>query len=183
MTDRDLTKSMNTLFPKTSKGRCRVCDEPVVDGRWSYCSERCRDIAQGVQKMFVWPEVRERILERDDYTCQECGLSKGMWKRAYWQAKELIRDKNPFDRQEEYSRWKQRDETLTERFGVEFTSGGFHVDHITPISEGGHKFDESNLRTLCKYCHYEKTAEENRLDGSEPARPDDEVTLEDYIEP
>lgn len=70
-----LNKSMDTLFPQVSKDSCRVCNEDVVDGRWSYCSERCREIATGVQKMFLWTVVREQILERDDHSCQKCGRS------------------------------------------------------------------------------------------------------------
>ena len=46
------------------------------------------------------------------------------------------------------------------------------------IADGGHPFDEENLQTLCKYCHREKTSEENTT--SEPQRS--EVTLEEYIE-
>ena len=114
---------------------CRVCDEPVVDGRWSYCSERCRDIAKAVQRMFTWTSVRESVLERDDYTCQSCGH--------------------------------------VERPPV--TDGVLHVDHIQRIADSGHKWDESNLQTLCHGCHEAKTAEEN----STTERP--EITLEDYL--
>lgn len=32
-----------------------------------------------------------------------------------------------------------------------------HVDHIHPVSEGGHPFDERNLITLCSHCHHMKT--------------------------
>ncbi|SIS06083.1 5-methylcytosine-specific restriction endonuclease McrA [Natronorubrum daqingense] len=64
---------MDDLFPQERSDLCRVCNEPVVDGRWNYCSRRCRDIATAVQRMFLWDVVREQILERDDYTCQECG--------------------------------------------------------------------------------------------------------------
>lgn len=55
---------------------CRVCHEPVVDGRWSYCSERCRDIANAVGSMFNWDQVRQKVLERDDHACQQCGASE-----------------------------------------------------------------------------------------------------------
>jgi len=91
MTDRqNLNKSMGTLFPQERSNRCRVCNDPVVDGRWNYCSERCRDIANAVQRMFLWESVRDRILERDDRTCQMCGFSYGRAMRAYWQIRERI---------------------------------------------------------------------------------------------
>ncbi|MFC6765176.1 hypothetical protein [Natrinema soli] len=41
---------MDTLFPQTGSNLCRVCAEPVVDGRWNYCSERCRNIANAVSR-------------------------------------------------------------------------------------------------------------------------------------
>jgi 5-methylcytosine-specific restriction enzyme A len=34
---------------------------------------------------------------------------------------------------------------------------GHHVDHITPISQGGEWFDSSNLQSLCHECHSLKT--------------------------
>lgn len=158
---------MDDLFPQEESDLCRVCNEPVVDGRWNYCSERCREIAQAVQKMFTWTSVREKILERDGYTCQECGLSKEMVRRAYWQTHELAKEKA--DTTDEF--WD-----IWRSYGVtEFDI--FEVDHITRIADGGHPFDESNLRTLCEHCHSEKTVEENS--AREPA-PD--VTLADYME-
>lgn len=32
------------------------------------------------------------------------------------------------------------------------------VDHITPINQGGAKFDERNLQPLCASCHNAKSA-------------------------
>jgi len=34
------------------------------------------------------------------------------------------------------------------------------VDHIKPITEGGHKTDRTNLQTMCKACHDKKSAYE-----------------------
>lgn len=165
----DLRKSMDTLFPQSKRDRCRVCDEPVVDGRWNYCSERCREIAQAVQRMFIWDEVREEVLERDDYTCQECDLSKDRWWRAYHQIYELV-----------YDHVGRDGSRLPESAMIEAPSrGGFHVDHIKPISDGGHPFDESNLQTLCKHCHHAKTAKENRSGEDIEERP--EIGLEEYL--
>lgn len=192
-----LSKSMDVLFPQVTKefasvdgtdqivwlpdeSNCRVCGEPVVDGRWNYCSERCRDIAKAVQRMFVWDEVRERVLERDDYTCQRCGLSKDRWWRAYWQAKNLAREYNPYDRTEEWEKWYQKNRALEDRFMIDSPSGGLHIDHTVRIADGGHPFDESNLQTLCKYCHHEKTAVENSSDTDDTEeRP--EIGLDAYL--
>lgn len=169
---------MDTLFPQEASDRCRVCNEPVVDGRWNYCSERCRDVAQAVQKMYLWDEVREQVLERDDYTCEGCGLSKEMGYRAVRQVKERINEQTDhLDRQieEEYQEWLETRRELRDRYGTEWPA--FHVDHITRIADGGHPFDESNLQTLCEECHETKTASENS--SREPAP---EITLEDYLE-
>ena len=158
-----LNKSMDTLFPQERPDCCRVCNEPVVDGRWNYCSTRCRKIANAVQSMFIWSTVRDQILDRDDSTCQECGLSEAMAWRAYWQSHEL------FDHLEDRDRfWELVPEAPT---------GLLHVDHIERIADGGHPFDESNLRTLCKDCHHAKTAEENSTSESAP-----QITLEDYFD-
>lgn len=176
----NLRKSMDTLFPQQSQDRCRVCNERVVDGRWNYCSKRCKRIAKAVQRMFVWDCVREQVLERDDYTCQRCGISKERWWAAYWRARDLIDERNPHDPRDDWDAWHAAEESLRDVYGVESAVGGFHVDHITPISEGGHPFDESNLQTLCKHCHREKTAEENSSDDGEE-RPAEEVTLDAYL--
>lgn len=34
------------------------------------------------------------------------------------------------------------------------------VDHIKPISQGGHKTDTSNLQSLCNPCHAKKSSRE-----------------------
>ena len=34
------------------------------------------------------------------------------------------------------------------------------IDHIKPISEGGHATDPSNLQLLCRTCHFKKTRNE-----------------------
>lgn len=173
---------MDTLFPQSDPEKCRVCDEPVVDGRYNYCSTRCREIAEAVQRRFIWDKVREQVLKRDDYTCQKCGLSKDRWWRAYWQIRERMDERNPYDSGENWDRWNAKQEQLRDAYGVESPSdGGFHVDHIQRIADDGHPLDETNLQTLCKYCHHEKTAEENSNSAeTEETRP--EIPLQEYID-
>lgn len=43
-------------------------------------------------------------------------------------------------------------------------AGRLEVDHIRPLNKGGDPWDHSNLQTLCRGCHIEKTK-------SEQARP------------
>ena len=40
------------------------------------------------------------------------------------------------------------------------TTGGYCVDHIKPISMGGHRTDRSNLQPLCRKCHDKKSSQE-----------------------
>jgi 5-methylcytosine-specific restriction endonuclease McrA len=175
---------MDTLFPQSAPDLCRVCDEPVVDGRWNYCSERCREIAQAVQKMFLWDEVREKILlKRDDYTCQQCGASQRRQWRAYHTVRHRIDERTEHlrDADENMDEWRQRRRELREKYDVEAPTDGYlQIDHITRIADGGHPFDESNLQTLCEDCHGQKTAQENQTDGSDPSVQG--VTLADYME-
>lgn len=37
----------------------------------------------------------------------------------------------------------------------------FEIDHVVPWSRGGDFWDRSNLRVLCKGCHFSKTGKEN----------------------
>ena len=39
-------------------------------------------------------------------------------------------------------------------------TNGDCIDHIKPISIGGHKVSESNIQTLCNKCHAKKSAQE-----------------------
>jgi len=41
------------------------------------------------------------------------------------------------------------------------------VDHITPISKGGHPFDPRNLQTLCQPCHGAKGTSEEDFRGED----------------
>ena len=51
-------------------------------------------------------------------------------------------------------------------------TGRLEVDHIKPVAAGGLKFDESNLRTLCRGCHIELTARQNRKRNRKPPPPE-----------
>lgn len=42
------------------------------------------------------------------------------------------------------------------------------VDHITPIKQGGSKFDLSNLQSLCWACHSSKSVKEGSRFGCKP---------------
>jgi HNH endonuclease. len=118
--------------------------------------------------MFLWDTVRSKVLERDDHTCQRCGLSEEMWWRAYHQVQELINDRaRPVKKADGVDAWRERKRELREAYDVDSPKGGLHIDHIEPLSEEGHPLDTANLQTLCKYCHYEKTHEDAELEQTE----------------
>ena len=41
-------------------------------------------------------------------------------------------------------------------------AGRLDVDHIVPMSDGGSTWDPDNLQSVCRGCHFAKTAQENR---------------------
>ena len=43
-------------------------------------------------------------------------------------------------------------------------AGRLECDHVTPLHLGGAVYDPANLQALCRTCHIEKTARENRKD-------------------
>lgn len=186
---RDQQKSMDTLFPKRDDHSCRVCKEHVEDGSQNYCSQRCKRISKAVQRMFVWDCVREAVLERDDYTYRECGLLNKRWSRAYWQVRERIDElaapahpRTSSHPAASYDRWRRVRREFEARYAVRSpTSGGFHADHIERVADGSHPFDETNLQTLCKFCHREKTAAENRT-GERTIDERPEVGLGTYMD-
>lgn len=56
--------------------------------------------------------------------------------------------------------------------------GRLEVDHRVPLERGGPEYDLSNLQTLCRRCHFEKTARENVKDPARLAWRDYLGTLE-----
>lgn len=75
MSDRQnrLNLNLDQVFGVPGTHECRVCGADLEDGRKQYCSSKCRNVAYAVISLYRWGTVRERVLERDSYTCQECG--------------------------------------------------------------------------------------------------------------
>ncbi len=104
---------------------CRVCDEPNQYPYRFYC---CKEHKEAWERNVLgpnWPTVRELIKERDNHTCQICGVT-----------------------QDELT---QRSLETDDYFFSEFS---LEVDHIKPVKTHPHlEFVQSNLRTLCHDCH------------------------------
>lgn len=65
---------IGTLFPKKAPNLCAVCNQPIEDNRKKrYCSEHCKEVAYATQKFYDWKKIKEKIRDRDDWTCQRCG--------------------------------------------------------------------------------------------------------------
>lgn len=201
--NRDLTTTRTQVFGDVACGTtCRVCGRDVDDGRSKTCSEYCNNLLSAVMGMLNWNAVRRRIIERDDETCQECGFDYRQERRARDHLRALIQeragdrlespgvleiDDEAFDWDahfEAMDEWRERRKELRERYGdPNDRSRRLEVDHITPVSEGGHPFDPGNLQTLCVDCHQEKTAQENseRAERQTPSRGDMSESLFAYV--
>lgn len=76
---------------------------------------------------YLWPNIRGRVLRRDNYTCQDCGIEFGK------------RSRKVFDSTLKRGKGGYRKESL-------------EVHHIIPRSLGGSDHP-GNLKTLCPSCH------------------------------
>lgn len=60
-----------------------------------------------------------------------------------------------------FSKNYKRDNPVCEVKGC--TQPSYFSDHIVPISQGGDRWDESNIQALCKSCNARKTANQNKV--------------------
>lgn len=203
MSDRDLTTTVSQVFGDVSQGtECRICGRNVEDRRMKYCSDYCSNIASAVMMLLNWSSVRRRIIERDDDTCQSCGFDYSKERRArdhirarideqlgdrpeHPGIEATVEDDRDFDWDEYFERvkaWQDRREELQEKYGdpheCETT---LEVDHIKPLSEGGHPFDPANLQTLCTKCHQQKSSREAAERSETPSASDLNKSLFEYV--
>lgn len=69
-------RNISDIFGEVSTYKCRVCKSDLDDGRKSYCSRFCRDLAYEVVNKFRWNSLRKKVLKRDGYCCRSCGVSE-----------------------------------------------------------------------------------------------------------
>lgn len=60
---------------------------------------------------------------------------------------------------------KLRETPLCEYCPSEHRAVATEVDHFKAISDGGDAYDMENLKSSCKSCHSQKTAQRERLTG------------------
>jgi len=130
------------------------------------CDEKCK-LEFIARTVMIWANIRQEAIERDFYTCQECGF-KAPWN--FWVRhipKETIR----------LSEMRSGEEIIKSKFEVFLDPGNWsykvvpgapmseflEVHHIRLISEGGNEFDLANCITLCKECHKKKHSREQNI--------------------
>lgn len=181
-------------LPKGPTGRalCRWCKTNEVRGRRkTFCSQACVD----EYLVRVDPQyARAKVRERDQGVCSACGLDTE-WLRdvverwierdawCYWHfswrdctGKYVRAD----DSEKTYGSERARralDRIYREYLGNRRgwvslnTEHLWEADHITPVVEGGGECGLENLRTLCRPCHRQATAELARRRAGLAARP------------
>lgn len=138
---------------KAAKGCCRFCRGQVPAGRLTFCSELC---VKNYRAYRSGGGLRAALFERDNGVCKTCGLDC----TAVW---------------DELRRWKSSFPVIAERILRELrinerTKTLWDADHIVPVSEGGGACGLSNIATLCRWCHKNKSGDDSRRRAGKPAR-------------
>lgn len=121
------------------RGLCRWCRAEVPKGRRTFCNDDCVH----EWKLRTNPGyLRDQVLQRDRGVCAECGL-----------------DAIEFQRRFQLLPVKKRRALKVQLDWHAARRSFWDADHIVPVVEGGGECDLSNIRTLCLWCHRDKTAE------------------------
>ncbi|VFJ12549.1 HNH endonuclease [Candidatus Nitrosocosmicus franklandus] len=119
--------------------RCRnlKCMEPVCKPFKKYCSRKCsKEFTRWYNSNFYWRNVRNRVLRRDNFTCQICGI-------------QLDRRKK---KNKSQKNWLECDHIIPKSYyyhlGYQFDTLDNKVRTILEFIHNG-----NNLRTLCYKCH------------------------------
>ncbi len=177
-----VNKNTPEAIERLKKGFCPICgvDKTKFHKRMrAYCSPEHRE--QYYKNIFTWEEMRNRILARDNKTCQICqtNLEKSEKERETLRNEKFLEEGKKYPDEMELVRRHLLeeadtmyanaldDEFLALRVGrnkLHWDAGlerfYLEVDHIVPIVQGGDMWDEKNLRTLCNKCHKKKTKED-----------------------
>lgn len=133
------------VIHKQYPGICTWCGEGVPKGRVTWCSNRCVYAYRLTQ-----PEViRKLVRQRDRGICKGCNVNTKKLRQEI-DAKVRAEGKLPV------VNWltsRGRPTTTDVLKHLQKRKTLWDMDHITPVSKGGHPFSLENLRTLCYWCH------------------------------
>lgn len=150
-------------LPKGPNGRalCRRCGTEVPKGRRTFCSAAC---------VHEWQletnpgYCRSQVFERDHGVCALCGLDTVAWARKRLEELDQIKQKyhtrtgpGPTLSDSIFA-WKENNGTPYSRT-LNWNTGLWDMDHVTPVVEGGGLCGLDGYRTLCIPCHRKVTAE------------------------
>lgn len=131
-------------FDDNGNPKCRNhgCNESVCKPFKKYCSKKCSlQFTRWYNSNFYWRNIRNRVLKRDNYTCQICRITLHRRKR-YNRAQ-----KN----------WLECDHIIPKSYYYHL---GYQFDtldnKVKTILEFVH--NEDNLRTVCYKCHKKVSA-------------------------
>lgn len=127
---------------------CRFCDQIITaPRRSSYCNDAC---AENFAVRYFPAIARDRVFQRDHGICATCGLNtttiEAFMGEIHWSFG--------------YGSPQYRERMDAWELPGSYNGGLRHLweaDHIIPYSEGGDKLGLENLRTLCIWCHRERT--------------------------
>ncbi len=80
---------------REAEGRCPVCGAhkgAFEPGMKKFCSEKCKQ--EYSSKLVYWESLRQEVLKRDNYTCQECGINQQKLEEDWNRKKEFYKDQN-----------------------------------------------------------------------------------------
>ncbi len=142
----------------TVSGRCRLCEEPLPQGRISWCSEECRESFYLVASSSV---LRYHVYQRDRGVCATCNTDcSELEKRVYgYDTMQKLPNPSSAVKHSYHQVMAMRREMHSLGFTVGSKNRSFwDADHVVALEEGG-DWRLENVQTLCQPCHREKTSE------------------------
>lgn len=131
-------------FDDNGNPKCRNhgCNESVCKPFKKYCSKKCSlQFTRWYNSNFYWRNIRNRVLKRDNYTCQICRITLHRRKRYNGVQKN----------------WLECDHIIPKSYYYHL---GYQFDtldnKVKTILEFVHNVD--NLRTVCYKCHKKVSA-------------------------
>jgi 5-methylcytosine-specific restriction endonuclease McrA len=118
------------------------CRNKICKPFRKYCSKKCnKEFTKWYDSNFYWRKVRNSVLRRDNFTCQECGIRLRNKKKRFGKISQ---------------NWLECDHLIPKSSYYDF---GYRFDSLENKVKTTMEFfhNKDNLRTLCYMCHKEIT--------------------------